>query len=220
MAINKKLIYYNRTLDQLKSDANGLNNQTTKDANGNVGNIPYTSIVFTNDGYFWTHGKVFNCNNTSAVTSVNGKTGAVTLDLDDIPDGSTRKLSDYLKLEDSWTIVHNPTSVVFSGGNWVDSGVDFESVSAMKTGTYLLYIEDSGIVYSGVFSYYRGTITTDEEILLHACGTKHTYNSGPDGIMYAKIKKKSNNYPALYLAYNQNITNTTLSIKIKKLASI
>ena len=73
MAINKKLIYYNRTLNQLKSDANGLNNQTTKDGNGNVGNIPFTSIVFTNDGYFWTHGKVFNCNNTSAVTSVNGK---------------------------------------------------------------------------------------------------------------------------------------------------
>ena len=98
MAINKKLIYYNRTLSQFQSDANGLNNQTTKDANGNVGNIPFASIVFTSDGYIWTHNKIFNGNNTSAVTSVNGKTGAVTLNLDDIADGSTRKLANYLPL--------------------------------------------------------------------------------------------------------------------------
>ena len=63
MAINKKLIYYNRTLANFKSDANGLNGQTTA-SGGNVGNIPYTSIVFTSDGYIWTHGKEFNCNNT------------------------------------------------------------------------------------------------------------------------------------------------------------
>lgn len=63
MAINKKLIYYNRTLANFKSDANGLNGQTTA-SGGNVGNIPYASIVFTSDGYIWTHGKEFNCNNT------------------------------------------------------------------------------------------------------------------------------------------------------------
>ena len=34
---------------------------------------------------------------TDAVLSVNGKTGAVTLNLDDISDGSTRKLADYVK---------------------------------------------------------------------------------------------------------------------------
>ena len=35
---------------------------------------------------------------TDAVLSVNGKKGAVTLNLDDIKDGSTRKLADYLPL--------------------------------------------------------------------------------------------------------------------------
>ena len=35
---------------------------------------------------------------TDAVLSVNGKTGAVTLNLDDISDGSTRKLANYLPL--------------------------------------------------------------------------------------------------------------------------
>ena len=34
---------------------------------------------------------------TDAVLSVNGKKGAVTLNLDDINDGSTRKLADYVK---------------------------------------------------------------------------------------------------------------------------
>lgn len=34
---------------------------------------------------------------TDAVLSVNGKTGAVKLNLDDINDGSTRKLADYVK---------------------------------------------------------------------------------------------------------------------------
>lgn len=33
---------------------------------------------------------------TDAVLSVNGKTGAVTLNLDDIGDGSTRKLANYI----------------------------------------------------------------------------------------------------------------------------
>lgn len=35
---------------------------------------------------------------TDAVLSVNGKKGAVTLNLDDIKDGSNRKLADYLPL--------------------------------------------------------------------------------------------------------------------------
>lgn len=35
---------------------------------------------------------------TDAVLSVNGKTGAVTLNLDNISDGSTRKLANYLPL--------------------------------------------------------------------------------------------------------------------------
>ena len=132
-------------------------------------------------------------------------------------DGSVDTTS-YIK--DGWIVSYSPTEVNFSGGTWVDSGLDLSSYSAMINGAYLLCIDDGTIKYTGIFSYMTGTITTDEEILLHACGTKHTYNSGPAGILYAKIKPRSNNKAGLFLAYNQSITNKDLDIKIKKLASI
>ena len=132
-------------------------------------------------------------------------------------DGSIDTTS-YIK--DSWIVSYSPTEINFSGGAWVDSGLDLASYSAMVNGAYLLCIDDGTIKYTGIFSYMTGTITTDEEILLHACGTKHTYNKGPAGILYAKIKPRSNNKAGLFLAYNQSITNKDLDIKIKKLASI
>ena len=57
MAINKKLINFDMTYDQLKSHANGLNKQTEVNSTTKaVGNILTTSIVFLNDG-IWTHNK-------------------------------------------------------------------------------------------------------------------------------------------------------------------
>lgn len=56
MAINTKLINFDMNYNQFQSNANGLQNKNTKDSNGNIGNIPYTSIVFLKDG-IWTHNK-------------------------------------------------------------------------------------------------------------------------------------------------------------------
>ncbi len=121
-------------------------------------------------------------------------------------------------VENPWILDYSPTSITFNG-DWINAGIDF---SSMSTGIYLLCIEDVGVLYSGVFSYYSGTINTDEEILLHACGTRQSYTdngtSYKEGIIYAKIKPDSNNKASLWLAHNQHITSNKLTIKIKKLA--
>lgn len=58
MPINKKLIHFNTKQNFL--GANGINNQTTEDSNGNYGNIPKTSIVFIKDTKeIWTHGQFY-----------------------------------------------------------------------------------------------------------------------------------------------------------------
>lgn len=174
-------------------------------------------------------GRVTNTQATNALSNswVFDSSGYITAKGYKVPNGTS---AGFLKadgsvdtttyINDGWIVSYSPTSISFSGGAWIDSGLDLSSYTAMVNGAYLLCIDDGTIKYTGVFSYMTGTITTDEEILLHACGTKHTYNSGPAGILYAKIKPRSNNKAGLFLAYNQSITNTNLDIKIKKLASL
>ena len=118
----------------------------------------------------------------------------------------------------SWDLTYSPTSVQFAG-DWVRMPLDF---SSFVSGTYLLTIEDSAAYYTGVFMFSTGTINTDEEILLHACGTRAIYGSGNNakqGILYAKIKPYNNN-AALWLAYSHQVTKSGISIKIKKLATL
>lgn len=63
MPINKKLIHFERKQDF--TGTSGLNNQTTVDSNGNVGNIPYRSIVFIKDtNEIWTHGAYYKGTDT------------------------------------------------------------------------------------------------------------------------------------------------------------
>lgn len=118
----------------------------------------------------------------------------------------------------SWDLTYSPTSVQFAG-DWIRMPLDF---SSFVSGTYLLTIEDSAAYYTGVFMFSSGTINTDEEILLHACGTRAIYGSGNNakqGILYAKIKPYNNN-AALWLAYSHQVTKSGISIKIKKLATL
>lgn len=58
-------------LANFKSNSNGLANQTTV-SNDCVGNIPYRSIVFLNDGHIWTHNKVFDCRGSNAFVTITG----------------------------------------------------------------------------------------------------------------------------------------------------
>ena len=123
----------------------------------------------------------------------------------------------YYSPEDPWDLVYAPTSVQFTNPGWTKIDTD---LSVLSNGSYLLSIEDGTTLYSGTFSYYSGTINTDEEILLHACGTRTIYQEdNKPGVLYAKIKPYNNN-AALYLGYSHNVTRSGIVIKIKKLASI
>lgn len=119
--------------------------------------------------------------------------------------------------EDPWDLTYAPTSVQFTNPGWTKIDAD---LSVLSNGSYLLAIEDGTTLYSGTFSYCSGTINTDEEILLHACGTRTIYQEdNKPGVLYAKIKPYNNN-AALYLGYSHNVTRSGIVIKIKKLASI
>ncbi len=80
MAINKKLIHFDSkaAFTSNANNAQGIkttNLVTTPDSNGNVGNIPYRSIVFIKDsGEIWTHGKYYSNSlphNPSYLTNAN-----------------------------------------------------------------------------------------------------------------------------------------------------
>ena len=129
-------------------------------------------------------------------------------------------------INDGWIINYSPTSVTFSNGAWVNSGINFSNYTAMTTGSYLLLLDDGGTYYTGVFSYYNGNINTDEEILLHAAGNRTIYvdkdihgRENKPGVLYAKLKS-SGSAPALYLAHSHSVTLKSITIKIKKLAAI
>ena len=258
MAILSKIVYYDRTYEQFKTDSYGLNNATQKDNNGNWGNIKDTAIVFLGDGNIWTHGKLIKASglaNPIQITFTNGTYQYLNKNIDfsrnttlTLPDTSPKAdaltsnagtlhkpvyFSNGIPVQcslhnddiaDNWLIDFSPTSVTFNG-DWVKMNIDLNSgATKLSNGIYLLCIIDSGIIYSGTFSFYSGTINTDEEIILHACGTRQSYTengkSYTEGIIYAKIKPGSDSKPALYLAHNQHITNNKLQIKIKKLASL
>jgi hypothetical protein len=123
----------------------------------------------------------------------------------------------YYSPEDPWDLIYAPTSVQFTNPGWTKIDTD---LSVLSNGSYLISIEDGTTLYSGTFSYYSGTINTDEEILLHACGTRTIYQEdNKPGVLYAKIKPYNNN-AALYLGYSHNVTRSGIIIKIKKLASL
>lgn len=118
----------------------------------------------------------------------------------------------------SWDITYSPTSIQFSG-DWVRMPMD---LSSLVSGSYIICIEDGSAYYTGVFMFSTGTINTDEEILLHACGTRPKYTVDEiekPGIIYAKIKPYSNN-AAIWLAYSHQVTKSQITIKIKKLATL
>lgn len=91
MAINKKLITFEKLSTFQAANGNGIKVSTqtqTPDSDGNVGNIPYRSIVFIKDtGQIWTHGKYFNCSAQSlGLGSLAYKNS---LSITDIPDLSS-----------------------------------------------------------------------------------------------------------------------------------
>lgn len=104
------------------------------------------------------------------------------------------------------------------GAEWKTSN-EINLSSKLKSGVYLLIIQDNSLYYSGTFSYFNAdqysTIDTDEEIILHACGTKNNTK----GIMYAKIKPNASNKAELYLACSKELTKS-LTIYIKQLSKL
>ena len=180
-------------------------------------------------------GRVTNTQATNALSNswVFDSSGYITAKGYKVPNGTS---AGFLKadgsvdtnsyINDGWIINYSPTSVTFSNGAWVNSGINFSNYTAMITGSYLLLLDDGGTYYTGVFSYYNGNINTDEEILLHAAGNRTIYvdndihgRANKPGVLYAKLKSNGS-APALYLAHSHSVTLKTITIKIKKLAAI
>ncbi len=81
---------------------------------------------------------------TDAVLSVNGKTGTVTLNLDDINDGSTRKLSGYVTGPSSSTTNAVPRYADATGKIIKDSGVTISDANVLSAAQLAANIIETG----------------------------------------------------------------------------
>lgn len=114
-------------------------------------------------------------------------------------------------LEDSWAKTLNTASFSLTD-SWKNSGLD---MSGLSNGMYALCIQYENVIYTGTFSFHSGDIVTDDEIVLHRCGTSKEY-----GILFAKIKPNSSNKANLFLACTKQRTANVLNIKIKLIAKL
>lgn len=131
---------------------------------------------------------------TDAVLSVNGKKGAVTLNLDNIDDGSTRKLADYLPL--SGGSVTGALSAAQLSANIIETGTGdnnyFQSRKFRGEGNAATYYHavDFGFAghnqvdfyeYGGIWNFWKNqnsTATTDSNNLCLQIGDTFVKNKG------------------------------------------
>ena len=132
---------------------------------------------------------------TDAVLSVNGKKGAVTLNLDDIKDGSNRKLADYLPLSGgsltgSLSVAGSITSPYIATGDTPSSYFQSQKFRGEGNATTYYHAVDFGFAghnqvdfyeYGGIWNFWKNTeaaATTDPNNLCLQIGDTYVKNKG------------------------------------------
>ena len=152
---------------------------------------------------------------TDAVLSVNGKTGAVTLNLDDINDGSTRKLADYV-----------PNSLTSAKGDMIYAS-DAQKPDRLKIGTTGQFLSvDNGIPkwvdnpntdtkVTSVDNHYTPTANAGAELTATLSGTAGAYAKDKEYTVLTGVKAqrdaKGHVTGITYTAQKIKDTNNTYS---------
>lgn len=114
------------------------------------------------------------------------------------------------RLLSEWTIEINKASYSLTQ-SWEDSGIDLSSLSP---GICALHVNYEGVHYSGIFTYSGQYINTDDEIVLHQCGTLTLGR----GRLFAKISAISGVAKLQFSATVAEANISLFNVKIKQIA--
>lgn len=185
-------------------------------ANGALTSVPSASIVYDLPGkVIYVKGVKFKgTDHTYTFSHDNYITLTITPSADEGNDVQIGVDIQQLKAQllSEWAIEVNKASYSLTH-SWTDSDVDLSSLSP---GICALHVNYAGVHYSGIFTYSGQYINTDDEIVLHQCGTVTLGR----GRLFAKISAVSG---VAKLMFSASVAETNISlfnIKIKQIATL
>ena len=155
------------------------------------------AICFVSDeigNYIILDGKVFGDSSTGVVTSVNGKTGAIILNISDIQVNDTKNLSDFF--DSNGQLQTDKLTIIGESGSKVvitDNGITYTNATG-KSYNYITTANISALIEQGLSDYYNKT-ETDSAIATAVTAAKQELESKL--ISVYKVKGSLNKYSDL-----------------------